>query len=175
MASRDIKRLTSTMQTAAAHVEAALAAQGIGLVIHCTLRTCAEQAAEFAKTRNKVDIAVKADDLRKRGFDFLAEILEAAPVGRRRSDGTHATNAGPGESWHQYMAAWDAVLTRNGKPLWKGSEPEWKVYFKAIQEVGLYRLSFEAGHAQQMPAKTNPLRIYSPDEVRQQLQQAGAL
>ena len=117
MASRSIDDLVPEMGEKTRHVVELCAERGVDLLVYCTLRTLQEQAILFRKTRTRWAIEQKMMKLQERGFPFLAEVLEGVgpqdgPLGR------HVTNAGPGESWHNYARAFDAVPLVDGKAGW---------------------------------------------------------
>jgi peptidoglycan L-alanyl-D-glutamate endopeptidase CwlK len=106
--------------------------------------------------------------LQSRGFGFLSEIL--AHVGP--CYGKHVTNAGPGESWHNYGQAWDAVPLIGGKPVWNYLEGKdyWDAYGEAVRQSGMHWAGDwttfrEYPHAQLKPG-SNPLKMLTPDEVK---------
>ena len=177
MASRDLKDLTPDVAGMAVKVKNICDAAGIDILIYCTLRPLEEQAILYRQSRSRGKIKEKIDSLRGRGFDFLAAILEG--VGPR--SGPHVTNAAPGESFHNYGRAFDAVPMLGGKCLWKYSDnkPLWEGYGEAVRQAGLewagdWTNFKEYPHAQ-MGAGGNPLRMHGPDEIRKMLQSNGLL
>ncbi len=161
MASQRLNDLTPGVRERAEAVKRECQAQGFDLSIYCTLRTLEEQARLFRQSRSLAEIKAKMADLAGRGFGFLAEILEA--VGP--CNGPHVTNAGPGESWHNYAEAFDAVPLVGGKPAWEYTGETmrlWDAYGAAVRKCGLYWAgdwkSFkEFPHAQSSPVG-NPLK-----------------
>jgi peptidoglycan L-alanyl-D-glutamate endopeptidase CwlK len=138
------------------------------LLIYCTKRTLHEQAVLYRQSRTRSAILAKMESLRSRGFGFLAEIIEQ--VGPR--NGRHVTNAAPGESWHNYGLAFDAVPLLGGKPQWNYMEAKeyWQAYGEAVRQLGLqwagdWTKFREYPHAQQATGG-NPLRRKSPEEIR---------
>jgi len=55
----------------------------------------------------------------------------------RTSPGNIVTNAGPGESYHNYRCAVDVVPLVNGKPDWDGSHPVWATVGALGEQSGL--------------------------------------
>jgi peptidoglycan L-alanyl-D-glutamate endopeptidase CwlK len=169
MASRDLKDLIKETRDKAQIVQKACReAAGFELLIYCTLRRLEEQARLFRQSRSRAEIEIKKDKFRSRGFAFLADVLES--VGP--CYGRHVTNAGPGESWHNFAQAWDAVPLINGKPVWSyfDAQEYWDAYGEAVRQVGMYWagdwISFrEYPHAQFRPGG-NPLKNHSPEEVK---------
>lgn len=68
----------------------------------------------FRQSRPWKDIKRKIESYLNRGFCFLADAPEQAGA----CSGRHVTNAGPGESWHNFGEAFDAVPLIGGKPGW---------------------------------------------------------
>ena len=55
----------------------------------------------------------------------------------RTMPGKIVTNAGPGDSWHNWRCAVDVVPLVNGKPDWDGSHPVWARIGELGKEAGL--------------------------------------
>jgi peptidoglycan L-alanyl-D-glutamate endopeptidase CwlK len=55
----------------------------------------------------------------------------------RTTQGKIVTNAGPGDSFHNYRCAVDVVPLVNSKPDWDGSDPIWAEIGRLGQEAGL--------------------------------------
>ena len=116
--------------------------------------------------------------MREKGFDFLADIIEK--VGPQKYDGWK-TSAAPGESWHNYAMAFDAVPMLNGKPAWKYSDyPKgWDTYGKACEEIGLNWggnwKKKDMPHAQLLTEDGNPLKLHTPEEIKFMLTKNGLL
>lgn len=81
------------------------------LLIYCAGRSAWTQAKLYRQSRSIKTIEEKIASLEKYGHEQLAKIL--TDVGPQF--GPHATRSGPGESWHQYWRAIDAVPLVNGK------------------------------------------------------------
>jgi peptidoglycan L-alanyl-D-glutamate endopeptidase CwlK len=63
---------------------------------------------------------------------------QAALYAQGRTDpGNIVTNAGPGESYHNYRCAVDVVPLVNGKPDWDGSHPVWATIGSLGEQAGL--------------------------------------
>lgn len=177
MASRDIEALTLPMATKA-HATVDLCRQrGVDLLIYCTLRSLHEQAVLYRQSRTFAQIERKAVELSTLGFGFLAEIL--MKVGPQY--GPHVTNAGPGESWHNYREAFDAVPLVGGKPVWSYRQHRklWDTYGECAEQVGLswagrWTRFREYPHCQ-LRSAGNPLRLYRPAQVQYMLKSAGLL
>ncbi len=172
MASRDLNDLIPEVKERAEQVQLACQqAAGFDLLIYCTLRTLEEQARLYRQSRNRAEIDTKLLKYRTRGFDFLAEILE----GVGPCYGKHVTNAGPGESWHNYAQAFDAVPLLGGKPAWNylDARSHWDAYGEAVRQVGLQWAgdwtSFREYPHSQLNQGSNPLKLNDPDFIREQL------
>jgi len=136
MASHDIAALLPQLQQTAWDIQPDCLEAGFKLLIYCTYRSPHEQARLFRQSRRLRDIAKKASDLTEAGFPNLSEILLAVGPQPGLLD-YHVTNAAPGESWHQYRNAFDAVPLLAGKPHWEISSPLWLQYGKILLFHGL--------------------------------------
>lgn len=165
--SRDLDALRPDMQIKAREVVRLCQQEGVDLLIYCTWRSAAEQARLYRRSRTWQQIQEKADLYLRDGYEGLAEILMA--VGPQWGKlGEHVTHAGPGESWHQYGQAIDAVPITGGKPDWQAGSPAYRVYAACCREAGLQHASDWSGwtewpHAQ-LPAGSNPLLSLRPND-----------
>ena len=172
MASRRLDDLIPEAREKAETVRRACSeAAGFDLLIYCTLRSLEEQARLYRQSRTRVEIDAKLQKYRGRGLGFLADVLES--VGP--CYGRHVTNAAPGESWHNYAQAWDAVPMVDGKPAWNylESREQWDAYGEAVRQVGMnwagdWVTFREYPHAQ-LREGSNPLKSRTPDQVREDL------
>jgi peptidoglycan LD-endopeptidase CwlK len=142
---------------------------GFDLLIYCTYRSFEDQAKLFRQSRTFNNITMKSDELRSNGFVFLAEIL--MNVGPQY--GKEVTNASPGESWHQYKEAFDAVPMLNGNELWdyQGNEKYWDIYIQLIEKCGMHsgKSWGDDPHCQLRHGNINPLEALTPDQVKKYL------
>lgn len=128
-------------------------------------RSVVEQAKLWRQSRSRDEILTHADIMRRRGAPNLAKLL--LDVGPQH--GRWATNALPGESWHQWGEAVDCfVLDQNTKrALWSSKHEGYRVYAEEGQKKGLfpgyYWQSDDAVHIQMRREK--PTKIYSWEEV----------
>jgi len=111
---------------------------GVKILIYCTYRTVEEQARLYRKGRNISDINRKAHQLREEyGRPDLADLLIA--VGPQH--GSIVTNAGPGQSMHNYRLAADGVPLLDGKPVWntrtRDEQEAWGIYGDMALRAGL--------------------------------------
>jgi len=177
MASRNIKDLAPDVQIAANLIVGGCANEDVDIMIYCTLRPLEEQARLYRQSRSRVEIKHKIEKFRNRGLDFLADILQhIGPC-----HGPHVTNAAPGESWHGYAEAFDAVPMIGGKPVWKYEDApfEWNMYGSMAKEAGLnwsgdWKSFKEIAHAQKRHG-SNPLKEYSSDKIKEMLINNGLL
>jgi peptidoglycan L-alanyl-D-glutamate endopeptidase CwlK len=152
--------------------------KGIEIQVYCTIRTLAEQAKLYRQSRSFGEIANKAAMYRAHGYDFLAEALEK--VGPQAS-GPHVTNAGPGESWHNFGQAFDSVPTVNGKADWNPDGAGYKVYGEITDLLGLewggkWKGFRDIPHIQMQPGTVRPYDAYSsPKQMRDYLEANGLL
>lgn len=178
MASRDLNDLIDEVRERAVEVEQACKeAAGFDLLIYCTLRPLDEQARLYRQSRSRAEINLKLQKYRSRGFDYLADVLE----GVGPCYGKHVTNAGPGESWHNYGQAFDAVPLIGGKAAWNylNARSYWDAYGEAVRQVGLQWAGdwtrFREYPHSQLNQGSNPLKLNDPDYIREQLEQHNLL
>lgn len=118
MSSRLLADLTLETRELAVRWLAACRAVSVGPLIYCTRRTASEQAELYWQGRTRAEVIAKAERMRKAGYPSLASMLLDAEA-RRVHGRAVVTNSGPGESWHQYGVAWDAVpLNGRGGAAW---------------------------------------------------------
>lgn len=109
------------------------------VLLYCGKRTLEEQSRLYRNGRSYLDISQKADELRNHWHrGDLADIL----IGVGPQNGKSiVTNAGPGQSMHNYGMAVDGVPMRDGKPVWGNKEPEdldrWEQYGHLAMGAGL--------------------------------------
>jgi peptidoglycan LD-endopeptidase CwlK len=138
MASRNLDDLRQDLRNRAHALLTRCKEENMEILIYCTLRSFEEQARLYCQSRAAEQIKAKADELSGRwGRKDLADML--LRIGPQA--GGKVTNAGPGQSMHNYGLAFDAVPLRAGKPVWQSVKPEdkalWALYGKLGQEVGL--------------------------------------
>jgi peptidoglycan L-alanyl-D-glutamate endopeptidase CwlK len=168
MASRKIEDLVPELQEKAFKVIEECKKQGVDLLIYCTFRSFEEQAFLYKKTRSEEEVRIRYPYLKSLNLDFIIEILEKVKVPFVTIASRHVTYALPGQSWHNYGKAFDAVPIYNGKPLWRTNNVEWQIYGKiatknSLEWGGNWKRFCEYPHVQ-LPAKYNPYRIL-PKEV----------
>lgn len=109
--------------------------EGFECLIYCLYRSPVDQAKLYRRGRSYSAIIRRAESLRHTwGRDDLADaLINVGPQYGRR-----VTNAGPGQSMHQYWMAADGVptLLRGGRVIW--DDPDlWKVYGSLAIRCGL--------------------------------------
>ena len=158
MASRDLKDLTPSVSKQALTVRQLFdkrAPVGVTLLIYCTYRSPQEQARLFRQGRSLAQIEARALQLedKYRRPDLTAMLRNAAPQAAKR----RVTNAGPGQSIHQYRGAFDAAPIRDGAIVWGTKDPAdaalWALYGDVVLEsalewAGNWRRGREFPHAQ---------------------------
>lgn len=108
-----------------------------------TLRGTVEQSRLWRQSRPIEEIEAAAEMLRREGAGRLAQILlEVGPQA-----GKWATNALPGQSWHQWGEAVDCVVIESGHAVWAtrlrrngedlGPQPGYLAYAEAARAAGL--------------------------------------
>lgn len=136
--SRRLDALEPVTRSMAERVLYLAEASDLELLIYCTRRTVVEQAKLFRRGRSFERILEKERSLREDwGRDNLADVLLA--VGPQH--GQIVTNAGPGQSLHNYGMAFDAVPLIAGKAVWgRASDHDcelWELYGRICVEAGL--------------------------------------
>jgi peptidoglycan L-alanyl-D-glutamate endopeptidase CwlK len=143
---------------------------GLDLLIYCIYRSPEDQARCYRKSRSFTHIKRKANNLRDRGLGFLADILiNVGPV--YGQIGKHITNAGPGESWHQYLCAWDAVPKKHGKLLWDFGKHyrEWEAYREAFMSAGMFPGPVGDYPHAQLYRGGNPLDVFTVEQILEKI------
>jgi peptidoglycan L-alanyl-D-glutamate endopeptidase CwlK len=164
-----LRELVPALRDKVEDVRVYCAAHRVDLMVYCGRRSAQQQAGLYRQSRTLAEIQKKASDLTKAGHPDLAEILLG--VGPQAGTlGKHVTNAGPGESWHQYGEAIDAVPLVDGKPAWDSDHPAWGIYGRACAAHGLvwagtWKGFKEMPHAQ-LRQVNNPLAVLSFSDIR---------
>lgn len=166
--SREISDLTPQTALKAEELKRKCAARGVNILIYCTLRNLQEQAKAYRVGRRYVTIKNKCYTLRRRKLGFLADIIESVgpQPGRKK-----ITNACCGESWHNYREAFDLVpLNDKMECVWDNDEL-WQIIFEEAEMIGLTVggkwKKFQDKPHMQLRSGNNPLRIYSPDKIKE--------
>ena len=171
--SRSLDDLVPEMKVKALNVKKYCAERGVDLLIYYTRRTLEEQAKLFRSSfKDPIIINTKIAKLEQMGYGYLAKVIK--DVGPQKFNGW-VTSAGPGESFHNYGMAIDAVPTRGDKCMWdyEDYEEEWNIYIEACESEGLTcgaRWNKKDYPHAQLYKETNPLRLYTPEEIKKMLQ-----
>ena len=138
MSSRSLDTLKSSVRHKAERFLALADEAVLDVLIYCTHRSVEEQAILYRQSRPLSRIKNKARELSDNyGRADLAKVL--MDVGPQH--GKHVTDAGPGQSMHNYSYAFDGVPLRHGKPVWgtraKADLVLWAVYGDLADAAGL--------------------------------------
>ena len=135
-----VTRLTGLDPAFRAKVEAVLAAcgaAGFNLRVTYGARSPQDQARLWRRSRSSAEVRDALTVMRGKGAPWLASVLD--DVGPQPS-GAWATNALPGQSWHQHGAAVDVVWLVDGKAVWTTGPTSGYAAWRTIGEAhGLYR------------------------------------
>jgi len=173
MASKSLSDLTPETMTRAKKIIEICENNGVELLIYCTLRSLREQAILFRQGRSWSQISDKINRLKIAGYAELGDLIEK--VGPQHET-KKVTNAGPGESWHNFGEAFDAVPIVGGKALWN-DKVKYQVYGDSVVACGMnwagnWKTFREFPHAQ-LRSGGNPLKVMSPDEISEFLSTGG--
>lgn len=177
MASRDLELLNDEMCLRVLRTIESCKRQGVEILVYCTVRGLHEQARLFRKTRRIQQIEQKIEDLKNKGFWYLAQVIVDVGPQEGRVGPPHLTYAGPGESFHQYGLAVDAVPIVDGKAQWVDPDEtvdEWEIYHDTAKRNGLVALSFEKPHVQMMNQHSRALEVYSESFVHRMFTRVDA-
>lgn len=101
---------------------------------YATLRSPWEQAKLWRQSRPTEEIQRAIKKLQVNGAKYLAFVLQS--VGPQY--GRWATNALPGQSWHNWGLAVDCfLLSADGRAIWSSSHPGYAVYSEEASRQGL--------------------------------------
>jgi len=172
LSSRSTDHLTKDTFDAAAAMSVIAELDGLDILICSTYRDPWEQARLFRQSRPLVEIERTAYRLRRGSNPEMADVL--MEVGPRY--GRHVTNAAPGESWHQWGRALDAVPWLDSKTLaWSADSSNdaqyerarnlWMIYGNAVRQAGMVWggdwIQGDRPHCQIMETRSNPLWVLS--------------
>lgn len=140
MASRELKDLIPEMRERAEIVKQLCRKEGLDILIYCTYRSLEEQAELYCQGRTIRNIETAINALKHDGMIAMAKLLEET---RTRPGKPIVTYAKPGQSWHNFGEAFDAVPMYNSKPIWnvfgkhRIMKEEWEIYGHAVRTAGL--------------------------------------
>lgn len=143
MASRDLNALQPAVQVSARRMLEAAEEVGFGLLIYCTHRDVEEQARLFRRGRTLKEIQTRADEL---AIQWQRPDLGMLLMEVGAQHGPRVTNAGPGQSLHNYGMALDGCPLLEGKPIWGHTTAEERALWDTYGELGLTAGLEWAGH-----------------------------
>jgi peptidoglycan LD-endopeptidase CwlK len=130
--SRDLADLVPAMQPLIRQLVTNLAARGFTFVPYFTLRTPAEQAQLWRQSRTTQQVLAAVVQLKADGAPWLASVLQSSsPV-----TGRWATNALPGDGWHNWSEACDLYLEVDGQAVW-GNGAGYEALAEEAQKLSL--------------------------------------
>lgn len=98
-----------------------------------TQRSPWDQARLWRQSRGTKEIHAAVKVLEREGASFLGQVLlEVGP-----QNGRWATNALPGQSWHQWGEAVDCFALVDGRAVWGRGHPAYKAYAERAKALGL--------------------------------------
>lgn len=98
-----------------------------------TRRHPLEQARLWRQSRTTTEVHTAASMLAREGAVYLRGLLLS--VGPQH--GKWATNALPGQSWHQWDEAIDCFVMEHGRAVWRRDHPGYRRYAEKAREAGL--------------------------------------
>lgn len=158
--SRDLKLLRPEFLGKLESVLAKAAKAGVHMVPYETQRSVWKQARLWRQSRSAAEVKERYLSLKRSGAEYVAKVLQQ--VGPQ-PEGPWATNALPGQSWHQWGLACDLYWDRNGPDVPGGAEwsdmTGYKVFATIARDAGLtsgfFWRSRDAVHVQ-LPAEQKP-------------------
>lgn len=159
--SRDLTLLTGPFAEEVPVLLADLFREGYQLRPFFTLRDPWVQARLWRQSRMTQEIHSAAAELAREGAPFLREVLLS--VGAQH--GRWATNALPGQSWHQWGEAVDCFVQEHGHAVWRRTHPGYERYATLARERGLTAGYFwkrqDAVHVQKREGKVRSLYTWA--------------
>lgn len=136
-----------------------------------TVRDVWEQARLWRQSRAWPEIEAAVAMLRTEGAPWLADVLEG--VGPQY--GRWATNALPGQSWHQWGEAMDCFVLEDGGAVWDGRHQSYLIYAIVARRLGLtagywWPKRPDAVHVQR-PKENSPATLYPLSEINRVMEQ----
>ena len=144
-------------------------ALNIELVPYFTLRTPQDQAELWRQSRNEVEITQEIARLQTLGASWLAQVLRDA----QPRSGPWATNAQPGNSWHQWGEAVDCFWQTDAGAQWHDG-PGYVTYAAEAAKLGLTpgrRFSTSDIDHVQLQAQGAPSDLYSWPDIDAKMKQ----
>jgi len=136
--SRDIQLLVPEFRDKAEELIRLTGDKGFEMRPFYTERDIFDQAKLWRQSRSTVEVRKAADRLDHEGATYLAKVL--INVGPQH--GRWATNALPGQSWHNWGEAIDCFVQGDEqRAIWSSKHPGYQAYAETAKELGLV-----AGH-----------------------------
>ena len=168
--SRDIKSLKNAkfLEKVLHLLQVCKDKHGIVMRPFYTVRRPEEQAKLWRQSRSTAQIDAKISQLHACEAHYLADVLDAAGP----QHGRWATNALPGQSWHQWGQAIDCYWDRDGKAEWslqsRDGKKGYEIYATEARDAGLEAGYFwgarDAVHVQ-LQAVSSPLATMTWVEI----------
>jgi hypothetical protein len=131
---RDLTELTPEFLEKIEIVLSSVAQSGYDVRPFVTGRDVFTQAKLWRQSRSSEEIKSAVERLKHESAPWLAEVVEG--VGPQL--GRWATNALPGQSWHQWGEAVDCfVVAENGRGVWSSRHPGYESYASEAKKAGL--------------------------------------
>ncbi len=172
---RNIESLNPEFRDIIKTVLANLKDQGHILKPFFTLRTPEEQAKYWRQSRTTAQITTAIEMLESEGAYYLADALNG--VGPQY--GRWATNALPGQSWHNHGKAIDCYVIdekNTGSAIWRSDHDGYKAYAEESVKFGLtsgyYWQRRDSVHVQAQ--RVQVLRAYNWQEIDELMQRRFA-
>ena len=131
--SRDFALLDDLFEEDVRQILAQLMREGFHMRPFFTRRIPWDQARLWRQSRTTQEIHRACAMLAREGAPFLRGVLLS--VGPQ--EGRWATNALPGQSWHQWDEAVDCFVQENGTAVWRRTHPGYQRYAELGRERGL--------------------------------------
>lgn len=144
--------------------------QGIVMRPFFGVRDVYTQSKLWRQSRSIHEIKKAVSFLRRQQADYLADVLEQTEP----QIGRWATNALPGESWHQWGEAVDCFVLdqESGKAIWSSKHEGYRVYAEQAKKLGLtsghYWQNPDSVHVQLREEKVT--KIFSWRKINEKLQ-----
>lgn len=141
--SRDLELLVPDFRALVKEVIQRCAARKVVMVPFFTLRGPGVQARLFCQSRTMKQISDQSRIMQSRGAAWLASLMRPDygtdhPERQKGLPTTHATNAPPGISWHQWGTAVDCyVQAADGSAIWDSDHFGYEIYAEEAARMGL--------------------------------------
>lgn len=161
----DLALLVDDFEADVRRLLADLLREGYHLRAFFTRRNPWDQARLWRQSRTTQEIHRVAAMLAREGAPFLRDVLLS--VGSQ--EGRWATNALPGQSWHQWDEAVDCFVQEHGTAVWRRSHLGYLRYAELARERGLvagyFWRSQDAVHVQKRGGRVRSLYTWAQIDV----------